>query len=950
MVAKNGRFKEKISIFKRMGYEMIKRYITIRFLVIALLVLSTFLIVGCNRTTTLSTSKTTETTSNTTTQTTTQNTTASSNQMTTSEELTVLLISDGFQIDKMNEVIYEVDLNNHPFYQLLYLNQVLSMGEDYVYDGLTSKITLLPDFLIKIYQLGISNYSFSIKTQDQIEFGFQVEFDHPENRILNAGFETGDFYGWTPYALWKDEASMSSFRNSRVVNTDYYGSSHDNLYNQDGNYLFGLYVDPYDNQNKDLNQERMGMLRSMNFTLGGSGYISFKLGGGKNQGTAYISVHDASNDEELARFGNSNFNDTSISETNNAEGYLFQYYADLSQYIGKELYLLAVDQAANEWSVLAFDSFYTYYENTPSYGTSEEAINILPEITDVGLNHNYISNGDLTDTLIGWGNPQDVFQIDSSRAISSNGGNDALGVLRSPAFSLDGENKYLSFEFAGAISKDKQIYLSVKEVSTNLEVLRLTRRSDLSNYPNSGDLHHHYYDLSGLDPNKEYYLELVDNEVGDWGVAILKNVSLESENTWQANQVAVNAFYGLAQVSPIDGSHHVYVSKLDSARLDTISQVVLTLGEVATNSMRISYHSQNPYTTLEYTTSDDTSFLSSTSIDLFGELYGAGIESNLFGIQENYIYQTEMSNLLPGTQYLYRIHEGYLTSEVYTFHTASDDNTFRFLFLTDTQSNDFQDASITKTLLEQANTHYDDFEFLMNTGDIVENGSSHYYWSMFFQTRMTDLPIMSAIGNHDYLNSSGQITSPDNYNTIFNNPKNGSESYQNTSYFVEYDNVLFIMLDVITGENLSEQQLWFRDVIDNHSSDYVIVGMHYSPYGTYHESSAAEIITDWIPIFDETNVDLVLSGHDHIYARTLPMINSSPVTNPNVGTTYFIGGTGSHKFRQVEQGEGGLFEFYLEDTFSSISMISVNDSQILIQSIDINGNVFDEFSIPIKNK
>ena len=918
------------------------------------IVLVVLLFMGCNQST--STNTTTNITPSTSlitdypSSTTTLNTMSSTSQTTTQEQFDIQLISDEFKIDEMNEVVYELNLNGHGFHQLIYENQILNMGEDYRLNEDASGITFLPNFLIKIYQPNVSNYSFCIKTQDQLDFWFEVRFDHPQNRVLNAGFETRDLYGWTPYALWKDEASMSAFRNSRVVNTDYYGSNHDHPYNKDGKYLFGLYIDPYDNQNKDLNQERTGMLRSMNFVLGGSGYISFKLGGGKNPSTAYVSVHDASTDVELARFGNSNFNNTSISETSNAEGYLFLYYADLREYVGDELYLLIVDQAANEWSVLAFDSFNMYYESAPSFEEDQTAIDILPNIEERGLSHNYITNGELTDNLTGWENPQGVFQIDGGLAISSNGGNDALGVLRSPAFSLNGDNQYLSFDFAGALKSDKQVYVLVKEVSTNLEVLRLTRRLDLSNYPDSGDLHHHYYDLSDLPKDKEYYLEVVDNEVGDWGVAIIKNVSLESENLWQANERAVNSFYGLAQVSPIDGSNHMYQSSLVSGELNTISEVVMTYGEDANTEMRISYHSQSPTTSLEYTTIDDTSFASSTTISLFGETYETGITGNLYGIQKAYVFQTEMINLTPDTRYIYKIHEGYQSSKIYDFQTSSDDDAFRFLFLTDTQSNNMEDASITKTLIEQAYTHYDDFEFLMNTGDIVENGSSHYYWSLFFQTEMTNLPIISAIGNHDYMNSNGSITSSDNYNAIFNNPKNGTLDYQNTSYFVIYDNVLFIMLDVITGEHLADQQDWFRDVVNSHSSDYVIVGMHYSPYGTYHESSAAEMITDWIPTFDETNVDLVLSGHDHIYARTLPLINSSPVTNPNEGTLYFIGGTGSHKYRQVEEGEGGLFEFYLEDTFSTISMISVTNTEILIQSIDSTGTVIDEFMVPIKEK
>ena len=66
------------------------------------------------------------------------------------------------------------------------------------------------------------------------------------------------------------------------------------------------------------------------------------------------------------------------------------------------------------------------------------------------------------------------------------------------------------------------------------------------------------------------------------------------------------------------------------------------------------------------------------------------------------------------------------------------------------------------------------------------------------------------------------------------------------------------------------------------------------------------------PIFDKYGVDLVISGHNHIYSRTLPLSfnkidisqpivdknsingnNSSILTNPN-GTTFLVVGTGSY--------------------------------------------------------
>ena len=73
------------------------------------------------------------------------------------------------------------------------------------------------------------------------------------------------------------------------------------------------------------------------------------------------------------------------------------------------------------------------------------------------------------------------------------------------------------------------------------------------------------------------------------------------------------------------------------------------------------------------------------------------------------------------------------------------------------------------------------------------------------------------------------------------------------------------------------------------------------------------------PIFDKYGVDLVISGHNHIYSRTLPLSfnkidisqpivdknsingnNSSILTNPN-GTTFLVVGTGGDELYRITE-------------------------------------------------
>lgn len=289
----------------------------------------------------------------------------------------------------------------------------------------------------------------------------------------------------------------------------------------------------------------MGYLKSSNFVLGGTGWISFKLGGGKYPEFAYVSVHQSSDDKEIARFGNRFFNNTTRATTvygssiSNAEAFLFPYYFNLSSSesplvsLGTSLYIKLADTSAYDWSILSADSFVTYYASAPTPGTDDLAVNILPTIQGIDGASNAIVNGYFTDNAdgwtvsgTGWGREGDVMK---SNYANGDGG---MGVVRSSAFNVS-TNKYLRFSWGGGLKNDKRIFVSVKEVSTNYEVLRFVRRDNLSS-SESNNLDNHMLNLSSLSASKLYYLEFADNISGGWGVSFIDEIRVVPKTEWDS--------------------------------------------------------------------------------------------------------------------------------------------------------------------------------------------------------------------------------------------------------------------------------------------------------------------------------------------------------------------------------------------------------------------------------
>lgn len=176
-------------------------------------------------------------------------------------------------------------------------------------------------------------------------------------KIANAGFEEGNLSGWTIEGDAFDDEGVTS---------DETWWDEEIPYNRDGDFHFGMYNEP-----------GTGTLTSTTFELGGSGYVSFKLGGGSHTKTNYMSFVDAETDKEIARFGNTEFADVNF--PNIDEGLrlanLVQYKADLADHIGKDLYIVINDQAIEDWGLLTFDSIETYHESIPEDGI--KAINLL---------------------------------------------------------------------------------------------------------------------------------------------------------------------------------------------------------------------------------------------------------------------------------------------------------------------------------------------------------------------------------------------------------------------------------------------------------------------------------------------------------------------------------------------------------------------------------------------
>ncbi|MHA2789563.1 metallophosphoesterase [Corynebacterium sp. S7] len=242
----------------------------------------------------------------------------------------------------------------------------------------------------------------------------------------------------------------------------------------------------------------------------------------------------------------------------------------------------------------------------------------------------------------------------------------------------------------------------------------------------------------------------------------------------------------------------------------------------------------------------------------------------------------EVTGLTPATKYSYSIgSDAAGWSPAYEFTTDDTDANWNFLAYTDAQigvdlkveenGQTWRDTTAVST------ANYPDASFLLHLGDQVEGwGDKVAQYAQFLSPdQVREYPTAVLYGNHeDY--QLGKHYFDEHYNLP-------NEQGDSANYYFEHNNVLFIGINSMfsTPEDIARHQQFIRDTVAAHGGDkdWIIAGMHHAPFsqGSHTHDADVEAVREGLtPVFSETGVDLVMSGHDHIYTRSHLMNGTTP--------------------------------------------------------------------------
>ena len=330
-----------------------------------------------------------------------------------------------------------------------------------------------------------------------------------------------------------------------------------------------------------------------------------------------------------------------------------------------------------------------------------------------------------------------------------------------------------------------------------------------------------------------------------------------------------------------------------------------------------------------------------------------------------YAKKATLAGLEAGTEYAYVIASGKNVSDICYFSTGSAGD-FEFVFVGDPQLDTAEEGrewADTLTKIQGWNTH-----LVVSSGDHINKAYSEEEYYYFIVDEMAGIAFAPTIGpSHDSPSGddNGKLPSyPDHFNTPNNSDKYGVNE-TGADYWYTYNNTLFMHLNMSDTQALGDEHRRFmtETMAANPDVKWNIVVMHTSLFSTgehsdpnykYYEGEIKKYRAVMAPILTELGIDVVLSGHDHIYVRS-QMMNGAEVGDDVVENNKVLNPKGTLHICASSSTGSKFYDSFVDADYiacendeyrKSAIKFSVTDTSITLESYFLDDmSVFDTFTI-----
>ncbi|HEY0194146.1 MAG TPA: metallophosphoesterase, partial [Kofleriaceae bacterium] len=293
--------------------------------------------------------------------------------------------------------------------------------------------------------------------------------------------------------------------------------------------------------------------------------------------------------------------------------------------------------------------------------------------------------------------------------------------------------------------------------------------------------------------------------------------------------------------------------------------------------------------------------------------------------------EATIDQLTPSSRYRYRVEIGgqQWPGEFATAPAIGAPVPFAFVAMGDTRSGIDAHRRVVERVAQEVP------DFVVGTGDMVDEGSHQDQWQQFFaieQPLLRDNVLFPSVGNHD---RQGRGRTADSYRSLFAVPDNGGDGER--YYAFSYATARVLVLD--SNEYsfaLTDQTAWLeRELIaarQDRRVHHIFVVMHHPPYSISLHGGSVDLRERWTPLFEKYGVAAVFSGHDHVYERA-----------EHNGLHYFVtGGGGAPLYPRAPNPRPLDVEAVkkLERVFHYLR-VTVTGARIEVTAVRIDGTVIE---------
>lgn len=309
-------------------------------------------------------------------------------------------------------------------------------------------------------------------------------------------------------------------------------------------------------------------------------------------------------------------------------------------------------------------------------------------------------------------------------------------------------------------------------------------------------------------------------------------------------------------------------------------------------------------------------------------------------------HAVRFNDLSPKTKYAYRVGDGANWTEWFHFTTASTDAApFSFVYFGDAQ-NDVK--SLWSRVVRESFADAPKAAFFLHAGDLI-NRNQDWEWGDWHRAGgwlNGTIPNVMTPGNHEYGvdNSAGRpvYRLTKHWRPQFALPTNGPAGMEETVYYLDYQGTRIVSLN--SNEYYREQTPWLDSVLADNPCRWTIITFHHPIFSASNGRDNPIIRGLWQPIFDKYNVDLVLQGHDHAYARTgLERMENVPtgVAKRSGGTVYVVSVSGPKMYgldRHPRMHRAAA-------NTQLYQVISIDGGELRYQARTATGELYDAFTL-----